>query len=152
MSKDVLASRPLPPDTSVVVSKEGDKPANITVKRGDKKWEVTEKQLDKLPADVRPFVEQMLGRGAMGIFGGLKAYDVTPGACAWHAARGRQFSASRAAAGNDADQPCPPPARWRSGSRSDSMRWTAASRSCCGRSRNSARATDSRRPTPNEGK
>jgi hypothetical protein len=80
--KDVLATRPLPPDMSVVISKEGDKPANVVVKRGDKKWEVGEKQLDKLPADVRPLVEQMLGRGPLGGFGGLRAYEVTPGALA----------------------------------------------------------------------
>ncbi len=76
--KDAAVPRPLPPGMSVVISKEGDKPAKISVKRGDKKWEVTEKQLDGLPADVRPFVEQMLGRGAISVFGGLNALDVTP--------------------------------------------------------------------------
>ena len=52
---------PLPPNVSVVISKEGDQPAKITVKRGGEKWEVTEKELGKLPADVRPYVEHMLG-------------------------------------------------------------------------------------------
>jgi hypothetical protein len=56
---------------SVVIRKEGDHPATITVKRGDEKWEVTEKELDKLPADVRPHVERMLGRGPFGIVGNL---------------------------------------------------------------------------------
>ena len=62
--KDVLIpSRSLPANISVAISKKGDQPAKIVVKRGDEKWELTEKELGKLPADVRPFVEQMLGRG-----------------------------------------------------------------------------------------
>ena len=52
--KDVLVQKPLPADMSIVVSKEGDQPAKITVHRGQQKWELTEKELDKLPADVRP--------------------------------------------------------------------------------------------------
>jgi hypothetical protein len=76
--KDVLIPRPLPPDMSVIVSKESNQPAKIVVKRGDQKWEVTERELDKLPADVRPFVEGMLGRNVLGIVGGPKGYDVVP--------------------------------------------------------------------------
>ncbi|MCD4726543.1 MAG: PDZ domain-containing protein [Pirellulales bacterium] len=65
--KDVLISqRPLPENMSVAISKEGNQPAKIVVRRGDKKWELTEKELGKLPANVRPFVEQMLGRGMPG--------------------------------------------------------------------------------------
>jgi membrane-associated protease RseP (regulator of RpoE activity) len=59
------AEPPLPPNMSIVISKEGGQPAKIVVKRGDEKWEVTEKELDKLPADVRPHVEHMLGRGGL---------------------------------------------------------------------------------------
>jgi hypothetical protein len=73
LPKDVLVQPPLPVNMSIVVSKEGDQPAKIVVKRGDDKWEVTEKELDKLPEDVRPYVERMLGRGGplgMGIIGG----------------------------------------------------------------------------------
>jgi len=71
LPKDVLVQPPLPANMSIVVSKEGDQPAKIVVKRGDEKWEVTEKELDKLPADVRPYVERMLGRGGpLGIIGG----------------------------------------------------------------------------------
>jgi membrane-associated protease RseP (regulator of RpoE activity) len=66
---DALPETPLPPNVSVVVSKEGDQPAKIVVKRGDEKWEVTEKELDKLPADIRPHVEHMLGHG--GLIGAL---------------------------------------------------------------------------------
>ena len=72
---DVLVTVPLPPNMSIVISKEGDQPAKIVVKRGDEKWEVTEKELDKLPADVRPHVERMLGRGLMGIVGGVPSLN-----------------------------------------------------------------------------
>jgi membrane-associated protease RseP (regulator of RpoE activity) len=67
---NVFAESPLPPNVSIAVSKEGDQPAKIVVKRGDEKWEVTEKELDKLPADVRPHVEHMLGHG--GLVGALQ--------------------------------------------------------------------------------
>ena len=68
--RNMLAQKPLPTNMSVVVTKEGNQPAKITVKRNNDTWEVTEKDLDKLPADVRPFVEQMLGRGMVGVVGG----------------------------------------------------------------------------------
>lgn len=67
---NVLVPKSLPANTSVVINKDGDEPAKITVKRGNDKWEVTEKELDKLPADVRPYVEQMLGHGMFGVVGG----------------------------------------------------------------------------------
>ncbi len=63
----------MPNNLSVAITKEGDQPAKITVKRNDEKWELTEKDLDKLPGDVRPFVERML-HGS----GGLKAIEVAP--------------------------------------------------------------------------
>jgi len=70
LPKDVLVQPPLPANMSVAIAKEGDQPAKIVVKRGDEKWGVTEKELDKLPADVRPYVERMLGRGGpLGIVG-----------------------------------------------------------------------------------
>jgi membrane-associated protease RseP (regulator of RpoE activity) len=53
-----------PEDLSVSVTKEGDKPAKIVVQKKDQKWEIKEDELDKLPAEVRPFVDRMLGRGA----------------------------------------------------------------------------------------
>jgi len=65
--KDVLTQKPLPKNMSITVIKEGDQPAKITVKRDNDKWELTEKDLDKLPADVRPYVDTMLGRGVFGI-------------------------------------------------------------------------------------
>jgi hypothetical protein len=64
---------PLPGDMSITISKSGDKPADIAVKMGDEKWEVTEKDLDKLPEKVRPYVDRMLG----------VATGVGPGAIHW---------------------------------------------------------------------
>jgi hypothetical protein len=76
----VFGQKPLPAGTSVMIVKEGDQPAKITVKRGDQKWEVTEKELDKLPADklpadVRPYIDQMLGRGMSGVVVRPKTYS-----------------------------------------------------------------------------
>jgi membrane-associated protease RseP (regulator of RpoE activity) len=50
----------LPDNVTVTITKHGEEPAKIAVHQGDKKWEVTEKELDKLPKDVRPYVDQML--------------------------------------------------------------------------------------------
>jgi hypothetical protein len=68
LARPVRISSPLPPNMSVVVSKRGDQPARITVERGRQKWEVSEMELDKLPADVRPLVDQLLGRTMFGLF------------------------------------------------------------------------------------
>lgn len=57
---------PLPGNISIAVSKQGDQPAKIHVERGDEKWDVAENELDKLPRDIRPHVERMLGQGAAG--------------------------------------------------------------------------------------
>jgi hypothetical protein len=59
--------KPMPGNMNIAVTKEGDQPAKITVKRGDEKWDLTEKDIDKLPADVRPFVEQLLGKGGFSV-------------------------------------------------------------------------------------
>lgn len=72
---DALPSMSLPANMTIIVTREGDQPAKIVVKRGEEKWELTEKDLDKLPADVRPHVERMLGRGLMGIVGNMPAMD-----------------------------------------------------------------------------
>ena len=66
--RDPAAPRPavepqLPDNTSVVITREGDKPAKIVVKQGEQKWEITEDEINKLPESLRPAVEQMLGRG-----------------------------------------------------------------------------------------
>lgn len=51
----------LPEGLSIAVTKTGNEPARISVKKDGQTWEVTEKELDKLPPDIRPHVERMLG-------------------------------------------------------------------------------------------
>lgn len=55
---------PLPGNMAITITKAGDEPAKIVVKRGDETWEVTEDSLDQLPDDVRPHVERMLSGAA----------------------------------------------------------------------------------------
>ena len=54
----------LPKNTSITITRQDEGPAKIVVQQGDQKWEVTEKELDKLPEDVRPSVKAMLGGNA----------------------------------------------------------------------------------------
>ncbi len=59
----------LPGGVAVTITREGDGPAKITVKKGDQTWTVEgndEKALKELPEDVRPFVQQMLQGPGMG--------------------------------------------------------------------------------------
>jgi hypothetical protein len=52
----------MPNGVSVTMKKEGDQPAEITVKRGEETWTVTAddpESLEKLPEDLRPFVASM---------------------------------------------------------------------------------------------
>lgn len=63
-------SKDIPKNMTIVITKEGSKPAKIVVQKDDQKWEVTENELDKLPPDVRPHVEKML-RGGAGVAGGF---------------------------------------------------------------------------------
>ena len=67
----VLVGKPMPANLSVSISKVGDQPAKIVVQRDKDKWDLAEKDIDKLPADVRPFVERMLGHGMSGVVGGV---------------------------------------------------------------------------------
>ena len=57
ISKDV----PFPKDLSVTITKSGEELAQIAVKRGDESWQVTDRELDKLPEDVRRHVQRLLG-------------------------------------------------------------------------------------------
>jgi len=59
----------IPENVTVAIVRQGNKPAKITVNRGDEKWEVAEDELGKLPEDVRPFVQGMVG-GTMNMLGG----------------------------------------------------------------------------------
>ena len=59
----------MPNGVSVSVTREGDGPAKVTVKKGDETWTVEgddAKSLEKLPEEVRPFVKQMLSGPRMG--------------------------------------------------------------------------------------
>jgi membrane-associated protease RseP (regulator of RpoE activity) len=62
-----VAPGPLPDNVSISVSRSGNKPAKINVSRGDEKWDISDQELNKLPDDLRPFVERMLGGGPMAI-------------------------------------------------------------------------------------
>jgi hypothetical protein len=53
----------LPDNVTVSIVRHGKEPPKITVTRGDEKWEITDKELDKLPEELRPPVEHMLGAG-----------------------------------------------------------------------------------------
>ncbi|MBI3838754.1 MAG: PDZ domain-containing protein [Planctomycetia bacterium] len=54
-----------PDDLTVNIHKQGKNPAEIEVKQADKTWTVKEDDLAKLPDEVRPHVEALLGRGHM---------------------------------------------------------------------------------------
>ena len=60
-----MPAGPMPKDVSISITKQGEEPAKVMVKKGDKTWEATEGKLTELPDDVRPFVERMLGRGTI---------------------------------------------------------------------------------------
>lgn len=73
--------RSLPSGTAIMVEKEDDGPAKITVKRGDKTWTATEDKLNELPEDVRGPVTALLhGHGGIQVLGdeGLRV-EVFPG-------------------------------------------------------------------------
>jgi hypothetical protein len=72
LPRGALAHPPLPGNMSISITKTGDKPADIVVKMDDDKWEVTEKDLDKLPEKVRPFVNSMLGMSMGAGVGGTR--------------------------------------------------------------------------------
>ena len=50
----------LPDNVTVNIVRHGKEPAKITVTRGDEKWEISDKELDKLPEELRPPIAQMM--------------------------------------------------------------------------------------------
>lgn len=72
----------LPNNVTITITKQGKDPAKIAVTRGDEKWEVTEGELGKLPADLRPHVEWMLRHGLQGVLSPMPEGRLhwTPGA------------------------------------------------------------------------
>jgi len=73
MTIESLMEKNLPEDMTIAITKTGKDPARIVVKQGDQKWEVTEKELDKLPEGVRSHVERMLGRFPFGFGAAVRA-------------------------------------------------------------------------------
>lgn len=61
----VLGGEAFPDDLHVKIEKHGNQPAQVEVQRGDQKWELSEENLDKLPEDIRPHLERMLGRSPL---------------------------------------------------------------------------------------
>jgi membrane-associated protease RseP (regulator of RpoE activity) len=51
----------LPDGVRITVEREGKNPAKITVKRGDESWTVSEKEIEKLPKDLREHARAMAG-------------------------------------------------------------------------------------------
>jgi len=51
----------IPENTSISIVRKGQEPATVLVQRGDEKWDVKADDLSKLPDDLRPVIEQMLG-------------------------------------------------------------------------------------------
>lgn len=75
-----ILSAPLPGNMTVIITKQGDQPAKIHVERDGQKWDITEKELHQLPADLRPHVERMLGWGAAPwLYGGWVDFVPAPG-------------------------------------------------------------------------
>ncbi len=56
----LVAADPLPDNVSVTVTRNGSQPAKVTVRRNLEEWTVNERELHKLPADLRPYVARML--------------------------------------------------------------------------------------------
>ena len=54
----------LPENVRIKIEKQGDTAAKISVSVGDKTWDVTEKNIDELPEDVRPHVRRFLDKSA----------------------------------------------------------------------------------------
>jgi hypothetical protein len=65
----------MPNNMSININRNGDKPAQVMVRWNDQKWDITEKELDKLPPEVRPHVERMLGRTKFGMAGAQGALN-----------------------------------------------------------------------------
>jgi hypothetical protein len=61
----IAAPAGLPDDTTITITRKGQSPAQITVRRGDQIWDATaDNYRDKLPEDVRPLADRwMIGTG-----------------------------------------------------------------------------------------
>jgi uncharacterized protein YoxC len=55
----------IPDDLVITIRKQGEEPAEIEAKQGEQAWSIKEGELEKLPPEVRPHVQRMLGHGPM---------------------------------------------------------------------------------------
>jgi hypothetical protein len=69
LGRDILFLRAGPPmqvefpaDLSLSISKSGNEPGKLTVKKGDQTWEIAENELGNLPDEVRGYIEMYLGK------------------------------------------------------------------------------------------
>ena len=74
------STQALPENLSITITRSGKQPAKITVTRDKDHWEVTENELDKLPAEVRSHVERLLSGGPNATFGLFRGEANAPGA------------------------------------------------------------------------
>ena len=57
---DALMHPALPKSMAIIITKRESEPTRIKVEKDAQTWEVTEKELDTLPKEVRPYVDRML--------------------------------------------------------------------------------------------
>lgn len=73
---------PIPGNVSINIQKEGNRLAKVVVTRDEERWELTENELEKLPADLRPHVARMLRNDH------VRVLHAAPGVPALHAPPG----------------------------------------------------------------
>lgn len=56
----------LPDDVTITTVRKGAAPMKVTIQKGDQTWDVTEKDLGKVPVELRPFAEMTLHGGPHG--------------------------------------------------------------------------------------
>ncbi len=76
---DAPAHPPLPDDVTITVVKQGGELAQVIVTRDGETWKAAENQLDKLPEDLRPYAEQMIGTVRPGSSNPVQFFDFIPG-------------------------------------------------------------------------
>jgi hypothetical protein len=64
-SPPFLPTGSLPDNLTISITRTGNQPAQITVQRDNDRWEVTDRELDRLPADVRGHVARAVGAPAL---------------------------------------------------------------------------------------
>ncbi len=74
----------VPKDLEVTITKKGSETAKVVVKRGDQQWDVDADSLDKLPEDIRPHVQRMLGRN--------RQFSVGNGQFSWSGSFGKPLT------------------------------------------------------------